>query len=85
MGSRMLMIEGRLQRAVDAEGGVVHLIAERLMDRSADLALLSQGDPPIKPPMGDDAAKSGGDPRLRQDRHRHPRDVRILPASRDFH
>ena len=86
MGSRMLMVEGRLQRAADAEGGVIHLVAETLVDRTADLALLSESEPPIKPPMGDDAAKSGGDPRLRQqDRHRHPRDVRILPPSRDFH
>ena len=85
MGARMLMVEGRLQRAADAEGGVVHLIAESLVDRTADLALLSEGDPVLKPPMGDDAAKSGGDPRTRQDRHRHPRDVRILPPSRDFH
>ena len=85
MGGRMLLIEGRLQRAADAEGGVVHLIAETLVDRTADLALLSEAEPPIRPPMGDDAAKSGGDPRTRQDRHRHPRDVRILPKSRDFH
>ena len=85
MGARMLMVRGRLQRAVDAEGGVVHLIAEHLADRTADLALLSEGEPPVKPPMGDDAAKSGGDPRLRENRHHHPRDVRVLPRSRDFH
>ena len=85
MGARMLMVQGRLQRAVDAEGGVIHLIAEQLFDRTSDLALLSEDSRPLKPPMGDDAARSGGDPRTRQDRHRHPRDVRILPASRDFH
>jgi error-prone DNA polymerase len=85
MGARMLLVEGRLQRAADAEGGVVHLVAEKLVDRTSDLGLLSEADPVLKPPMGDDAAKSGGDPRTRQDRHRHPRDVRILPPSRDFH
>ena len=85
MGARMLLIEGRLQRAADAEGGVIHLIAETLIDRTADLALLSQAEPPIRPPMGDDAARSGGDPRLHRDPHRHPRDVQILPKSRDFH
>ena len=85
MGARMLMVQGRLQRAADAEGGVIHLIAEQLVDRTGDLALLSEGGRPLRPPMADDAAKSGGDPRTRQDRHRHPRDVRILPASRDFH
>jgi error-prone DNA polymerase len=85
MGARHLVVEGRLQRAADAEGGVIHLVAEKLYDRTCDLALLSEGARPIKPPMADDAAKSGGDPRTRENRHRHPRDVRILPASRDFH
>ena len=84
MGARMLLIEGRLQRAVDAEGGVIHLVAERLEDRTADLALLSEVDPPMKPPMADDAARNGGDPRARPG-HRHPRNVRVLPPSRDFH
>ena len=85
MGSRLLVVEGRLQRAADAEGGVIHLVAETLIDRTCDLALLSETEPVLKPPMGDDAAKSGGDPRTRPNRHHHPRDVRILPPSRDFH
>lgn len=85
MGARMLMVTGRLQRAADSEGGVIHLIAETLVDRTADLALLSEGGAPIKPPMADDAAKTSGDARAQAVRHRHPRDVRILPPSRDFH
>jgi len=84
MGARMMLVEGRLQRAVDAEGGVIHLIAERLEDCTGDLALLSEVGPPLRPPMADDAARSGGDPRMHHN-HRHPRDVRVLPASRDFH
>ncbi len=84
MGARMMLIEGRLQRAADAEGAVIHLVAERLYDRTSDLALLSEGLPPLRPDMADDAARAGGDPRLRPS-HRHPRDVRILPPSRDFH
>ena len=84
MGARMMLIEGRLQRAADAEGGVIHLVAERLIDCTGDLALLSRADRPLKPPMADDAARSGGDARLRPG-HRHPRDVRVLPPSRDFH
>jgi error-prone DNA polymerase len=84
MGARMMLIEGRLQRAVDAEGGVIHLVAERIEDCSGELALLSEAGPPIRPPMADDAARSGGDPRTRPS-HRHPRDVRVLPRSRDFH
>ena len=84
MGARMMLIEGRLQRATDSEGEVIHLVAERLEDCTADLGLLSEADQPLKPPMADDAARSGGDPRLRNN-HRHPRDVRVLPRSRDFH
>lgn len=49
--------------------GVVHLMATRVADRSAMLDAL-----------GDDAAPRGAVPR-----HSHPRDVRILPKSRDFH
>jgi error-prone DNA polymerase len=84
MGARMMLIEGRLQRAPDSEGGVVHLVAERIEDCSGELSLLSDAGPAMKPPMADDAARSGGDPRARP-QHRHPRDVRILPRSRDFH
>jgi error-prone DNA polymerase len=84
MGSRMMLIEGRLQRAVDSEGGVIHLVAEKLIDRTGDLGLLCEGDPPMRPDMADDAARASGDPRLKTT-HRHPRDVQILPRSRDFH
>jgi error-prone DNA polymerase len=49
--------------------GVVHLMATRVADRTAMLDAL-----------GEDAAPRGAVPR-----HGHPRDVRILPKSRDFH
>ena len=65
MGARLLLAEGKVQKSPE---GVVHLMAERLIDRSADLRLLSRTElPPAKPV------------------HRHPRDVRVLPPSRDFH
>ncbi|MGZ5926077.1 MAG: helix-hairpin-helix domain-containing protein, partial [Rhizomicrobium sp.] len=65
MGARLLLAEGRVQKSPE---GVVHLMAERLIDRSDDLRLLA-GDvlPPAAPTQ------------------RHPRNVRVLPASRDFH
>ena len=50
--------------------GVLHLMAETLTDRSTDLRLLAA-----------DALPSPQSPLV----HRHPRNVRILPASRDFH
>jgi error-prone DNA polymerase len=80
MTARMLLVRGRLQRAE----GVTHLVADSIEDWTWSLALLS--DAPLDPPAahGDEAATSApgrGDP----PRHRHPRDVRILPKSRDFH
>ncbi|HEX3756010.1 MAG TPA: error-prone DNA polymerase [Rhizomicrobium sp.] len=64
MGARLLLAEGKVQKSHE---GVVHLMAENLIDRSADLRLLTGEAPaPATAP-------------------RHPRNVRILPASRDFH
>ncbi len=82
MGARMLMVDGRVQRAADSEGAVIHLVAERLEDRSADLALLSDAGPPVRPPVATDAAKtSSGETRMRASR-RHPRNMLVLPRSR---
>jgi error-prone DNA polymerase len=88
MGARMVLIRGRIQRAVDAEGGVVHLVAEVIEDRTGDLALLSEV--PLKPQRAyadgaTSAAPERGESREEPNRRRHPRDVRVLPKSRDFH
>jgi error-prone DNA polymerase len=88
MGARLVLIEGRIQSSPEK---VVHLVAERLTDRSSDLALLSEDrlGPPAVPhgpmpaePLQDDLRQHPDSP---AQRIRHPRDVRILPASRDFH
>lgn len=68
MAARLMVIEGQVQRSKD---NVVHLMAERVHDRSTMLALL------------EDTPGDGPDP-LPQ-RAQHPRDRRILPGSRDFH
>ena len=90
MGARLVLIHGKIQRATQDEGHVTHLVAETLEDRSADLGLLSEGqdlDPPRA--RGDEAA--GATPGRGEARgpapesRRHPRDVRVLPRSRDFH
>ena len=65
MGSRLLLAEGKVQKSPE---GVVHLMAENLIDRSQDLKLLSGEVLPRHPPA-----------------HRHPRNLRVLPPSRDFH
>ncbi|MBA3056230.1 MAG: error-prone DNA polymerase, partial [Sphingomonadales bacterium] len=64
MAARLMLIEGEVQRSKE---NVVHLMARRVIDASAELARLS------------DSAPGTGSPA------RHPRNVRILPRSRDFH
>ncbi len=70
MSSRLLLVRGRLQKSPE---DVVHVMAEHLVDRTAELDRLSQ-DPAPQPDALPQAV-----PR------RHPRDVRVLPQSRDFH
>jgi error-prone DNA polymerase len=74
MGARLILVRGRIQRAPDAEGSVTHLVAESVEDRTGDLALLS-----------DMIAERGEGARTEEHTHRHPRNVRVLPRSRDFH
>jgi error-prone DNA polymerase len=84
MGARLIQVDGRIQRSAE---GIVHLVAERLVDRSADLARLSHESLPVplanadevRRPIAENRVSGGHSPR------RHPRDVRILPKSRDFH
>jgi len=72
MGARLMVIDGEVQRSKE---GVVHLMAKRVTDRSALLAGLDAraADPAAQVPAPEPM------------RRRHPRDVRILPRSRDFH
>ncbi|NBB17422.1 DNA polymerase III subunit alpha [Caulobacter sp. SLTY] len=80
MSARMILVRGRLQRAE----GVTHLVAESIEDWTWTLGLLSAAPLRTVPAHGDEATSSApgrGDP----PRHRHPRDVRVLPKSRDFH
>ena len=89
MGARLLLIRGRIQHAPDGAGHVTHLVAQTIEDRTADLLLLS--DPALKPQRspGDGATSASPDrgERTQEERivHRHPRNVRVLPRSRDFH
>ncbi|SCW53866.1 error-prone DNA polymerase [Sphingobium faniae] len=66
MASRLMLVEGEVQRSKE---GVVHLMATRVHDRTAELDRLTGGH--------------GAQPRARASSH--PRNVRILPGSRDFH
>ena len=75
MAARLMLIEGQVQRGKD---GVVHLMAKRVIDRTPLLARLDEST--LKAGTGE-----GEDPAPVAPRARHPRDVRILPRSRDFH
>ncbi|HTQ15518.1 MAG TPA: error-prone DNA polymerase [Rhizomicrobium sp.] len=77
MGARLLWVEGKIQKSPE---GVVHLIAERLVDRTVELDRLSEDRFRASRPVGD--IPPPPDPR---NLHRHPRNVRVLPNSRDFH
>lgn len=78
MAARLMLVEGQVQRSPE---GVVHLMATRIDDRSDMLDRLSDiGAPPTELSLTDEFAhpqypRGSG----------HPRDVRILPRSRDFH
>jgi error-prone DNA polymerase len=83
MGARLMLVKGRVQRAE----GVVHLIGEHLEDISAELTTLSEPAARASFLIPADTGKNSPDPRERPAavRHRHPRNVRPLQKSRDFH
>jgi error-prone DNA polymerase len=89
MGARLILVEGTIQSSPEK---VVHLVAERLVDRSSDLVhladdalgrrhILPSPAAPIEP-LNDDRREHPDNP---AQKIRHPRNVRILPPSRDFH
>lgn len=77
MGGRLLLVQGKIQRSPE---GVLHLISDRIADRSADLDKLSEDR--FRPQLHADEIPPPPDSR---EMHRHPRNVRVLPKSRDFH
>lgn len=96
MAARLMMVEGEVQKAGPREGNVVHLMASRVFDRTDLLDHLSDTDRAKMPLLRSDEfehpqlPRYPGAPEILQvqrntPRHRHPRDVRIIPKSRDFH
>ena len=93
MGSRLIEVRGR----VEFDEGVIHVIAAHMEDATYLLNRLS--DDLLEPalaygdhggPMGKPSAPDRLEPPLPSDRdcgfvHSHPRDVRVIPKSRDFH
>ncbi|QWG20819.1 error-prone DNA polymerase [Bradyrhizobium sediminis] len=89
MGARLILVEGYIQSSPEQ---VTHLVAQRLYDRSHDLVGLANDAPSRKHPVPAGPAliePLNDDPREHPDnpaqKIRHPRNVRILTPSRDFH
>lgn len=102
MGARLVAITGRIQRHDTGDGQIIHIVVQKLEDRSAWLSLLSDegGDMPIpianadevrhpEPGSARDRSREPVPPSktdgLAGNTNRHPRDVRVMPKSRDFH
>jgi error-prone DNA polymerase len=98
MASKLMQVMGHVQRSKE---GVIHLMATSLKDRTDTLQSLStlhaasnslaRADEVLRPVLSRaDSVKAGlvRDARLQDvvpSRGAHPRDVRIIPKSRDFH
>jgi error-prone DNA polymerase len=89
MGARLIVVEGYIQSSPEQ---VTHLVAQRMFDRSHDLVGLADdalrrkpavpAGPALVEPLNDDRRDHPHNP---TQKIRHPRNVRILPPSRDFH
>jgi error-prone DNA polymerase len=89
MGARLILVEGYIQSSPEQ---VTHLVAQRLFDRSHDLINLASDSlhrkhavpvgPALIEPLHDDRRQHPDNPARKI---RHPRNLRILPRSRDFH
>ena len=78
MSARLLVVKGRVQ----SDGRVIHVVAEGLENGTDRLDALAQEKVPATFARGDEVihpvpGQVGG--------RRHPRDVRVIPKSRDFH
>ncbi|SON53863.1 Error-prone DNA polymerase [Hartmannibacter diazotrophicus] len=78
MGARLAVVRGELQLS---EEGVIHVIADAVADRSADLNSLGQGHEASIQLSRADEVLHPVYPRVAS----HPRNVRLIPKSRDFH
>ncbi len=75
MTARLIQVQGRLQRHKD----ILHVVADRLFDQTDWLSLL---DEQTQQDLKSRAPRNYNTPPSRRS---HPRNVRIIPKSRDFH
>jgi error-prone DNA polymerase len=77
MGARLMCVHGMIQR--DPDSDVIHVVAARLEDHTGLLQRLSDANLPSNLEKRDSPGSWGQPP------SRHPRNVEIIPKSRDFH
>jgi error-prone DNA polymerase len=77
MGARLMAVHGMVQK--DPDSDVIHVVARRLEDHSHMLRHLSEDI--IAAPLSRGDAPGA----MRPPPGRHPRDVEVIPKSRDFH
>ena len=77
MSARLMCVHGIIQK--DADNGVIHVVARKLEDHSHMLRHLSDEAMPSTLNQGDGAGS------WRPPSATHPRDVQVIPKSRDFH
>ena len=87
MASRLMQVEGEVQRSPE---GVMHLMATRITDMSGVLDRLSDAHDATTPlaRASEDLVHGPSNrkpPPTAPSRARHPREVRVIPRSRDFH
>jgi len=98
MAARLMLASGEVQRSVE---GVTHLMTTRVEDYTFMLDEITTRDRPDMPMARADevnrpvyrnedrqaarSAREAAQPQPAYPRHGHPRNVRILPKSRDFH
>ncbi|MFV2053051.1 error-prone DNA polymerase [Aliiroseovarius sp. YM-037] len=76
MRARLIDVRGYVQRDED----VIHIVVHHLEDRTDALNRLSNDPLDVQVARADHVVRP-----LPSSSHRHPRDVRIIPKSRDFH
>ena len=81
MGSRLMLIKGRVQKT----GEIIHVVASTIEDKSSWLPLLTEDGSMLRNHLAraDEVARPVQD--AQPPAARHPRNVRVIPKSRDFH
>jgi error-prone DNA polymerase len=81
MTARVMDVAGHVQR--DDKSGVIHVVVDAITDRSDSLWKLADGERAMEVPLA--RADEVRRPVLSRQGAHHPRNVRIIPKSRDFH